>query len=91
MSNPPDFDSIDWVALVRSMGIHLPTGEPFVYEKWSATERQALAEYLTNTIANDPSLPKGYIADYLDDMVYDGRIATFDKAWVRLLVNRSLQ
>ncbi|MNE44650.1 hypothetical protein D3C80_1388880 [compost metagenome] len=84
----PKFESVDWVALARSMGIHLASGEPLQLSLISTDERQALAEHLLNLLTSNPKLPKGYASDYLDDMILEGRITSLDKAWVKFLLNK---
>ena len=85
---PPDFDSIDWTSILRSMGVHIPTGEPFVYTICSEVERTALAHYLIDVLAENPKLPKCYVSDYLDEMVHSGKLMSFDKACIRFTINR---
>lgn len=91
MFNAPDFNSIDWVSLARGLGIYLPSDEPFEMSKYSSIERQALAEHLADVVRNDPTLREHYVSDYLDNLIVGGSMTSFDKAWIRLLINRLLK
>ncbi|MMZ43618.1 hypothetical protein D1872_51800 [compost metagenome] len=90
-NNPPDFGAIDWVSLAKSLGIYLPTKDGVVhYRYYSDAERIALAEHLAQMVCQD-SVTKDYITEELNTRVLRGEITTFDKAWIRLLMNRTLR
>lgn len=89
MLMPPKFEEIDWVELARSMGIYLaPLIGDLQLSIMDEIERQALAEHIAKDAV---SQPRSYVSDYLDDLMCTGKITSFDKGCIRLMVNRLLR
>lgn len=90
-TNNIDFDSVDWMALLKTMGTRLTPNTPVIIDMLTDEQRFIRASEYTKHILGFEKIPKNYVRDRLDSEIEDQLITTFDKAWIVLHVNRMLK
>lgn len=86
-----DFDNIDWVGIVNSLGIKLQPKRPVLLGMLTDDERFDSAYKYVQYMKDFPRLPKNYVRDALEDQVTEGYMTSLDKAWIVLLANRMMK
>jgi hypothetical protein len=87
-----DFDSIDWVDLCNKLGLHIKDpNEPVVLSICELEDRFLKATMIASDMLGNRKLPYSYVRDQLEYMEEQAQITPFDKAWIRLHVNRILR
>lgn len=83
-SSIPSFDDIDWVALAGMMG----SRSPVILYMLTDEGRFQRADVLYKAVMGNDKLPKNHVRDELDWEIEQGKMTSFDKAWIVLYVNR---
>jgi hypothetical protein len=87
-----DFDSIDWIDLCNQLGLYVKNpNEPVILSVCEPEDRFVKATIIASDMLGNPKLPYSYVRDQLEFMEEQAQITSFDKAWIRLHVNRILR
>jgi hypothetical protein len=88
--NNVDFDKVDWVVLARQLGLKL-SDEPIEITRLGTPYRQYLASVTMASRMVDCNLRLEQINDELDEMMDERQITSFDKACIKLYLNRIVE
>ncbi len=89
-TNNIDFNSLDFVALLSTMGINIDKA-PVLLGILDEETRFAKAMEYGRHLLEYENLPKNYLRDMLTEEVRQQHMTSLDKAWIVLHVNRILK